>query len=341
MADGQVKDQVDEAQERPRTRPLSVALAVLVVAAAVLALLAVASNIVRPKDNSPEAGIFDERAYGMLGEPRDSLDVLFLGDSETASAFSALQMWDEHGFASYVCSSNGQQLMYTNSLLHLALRDQSPKVVAFEANAFYAHFSVGDVLVRTASDLFPVFEYHDRWKHLTPQDFTGPVQATWTDDMKGFKLLGGGVAAEAEGYMAPTDEVDAPSALSRLFVHMMVDYCRQKGATPVFVGVPSADSWSMARHNGVAQLAEAEGVDFVDLSFGDAKVDIDWSTETFDRVHLSIDAASRVTHAYGDMLASAYDLPDHRGDPSYAAWDECLSRYEAAVSDLSSAAAES
>lgn len=329
---------VEEKVTEKRSKPLAAALAIVVIAAVAVALLVVASNIVRPKDNSPEAGIVDERAYGLLGEPQDSLDVVFLGDSEAASTFSSLQMWHEHGFASYVCSTDGQQLMYTNSLLRLALRNQSPKVVVFEANAFYAEFSVGDVLLRTLEDALPVFEYHDRWKRLTPEDFYAPVRATWVDELKGYKLLGGGVAANAEAYMAPDESVAELPTLNRMFVEMMVNYCREHGATPVFVSVPSTDSWTSAKHNGTAMLAAEMGVDFVDLNCGSEKIDVDWSSETFDGVHLSVDASSRATKAYGALLASTYDLPDHRGEEPYATWDEAYGRYVQAVRDVPPAA---
>ena len=67
------------------------------VAAGMICLLALASRVVVPKNNQVEFGQADAPAFGVLGEPRDSIDVLFLGDSEAYCSFSPLQLWGRAG----------------------------------------------------------------------------------------------------------------------------------------------------------------------------------------------------------------------------------------------------
>ena len=85
------------------------ALRVVAFVAGLIVILLAVSVVMTPKNNTERAGILSERAYGFLAEPENSLDVLFLGDSEGYRAFVPLQMWEEYGFTSFVCNTSSQQ----------------------------------------------------------------------------------------------------------------------------------------------------------------------------------------------------------------------------------------
>ena len=76
------------------------------------ALLLAASWLFMPKNNHKAFGFTDEEmlAGGILGERENSINVLVVGDSEAYSAISPMQMWEEHGFTSYLCSTSAQPL---------------------------------------------------------------------------------------------------------------------------------------------------------------------------------------------------------------------------------------
>ena len=261
------------------SRPVRRILASLAVAVSAVAVLAAASHVVMPKNNQAEFGQIDASANGVMGEPANSIDVLFLGDSEAFSSFSPLQMWDEHGIASYVCATSAQRLCYTRTLLLRALENQSPRTVVLETNCIFASFGPAAAVKRTAQDIFPVFEYHDRWKSLRPEDFLGTVRHTWTDELKGFRLRKPRkvVAADATGHMAPSDAVADLPALNRLYLEDIARICREHGARLVLVSVPSTKNWSTARHNRMVQVASELGIDYHDLNTGDELVAVDWS----------------------------------------------------------------
>ena len=73
---------------------------------AILCLLLVpASLLVLPKNNTAEAGTLHPDADGILSQRRDSIDVLFLGDSLAYCGFMPLELWDTYGIPGFVCSS--------------------------------------------------------------------------------------------------------------------------------------------------------------------------------------------------------------------------------------------
>lgn len=55
-----------------------------------IGMLALLSVLFRPKENTKEAGFQDPRANAVLSEPKDTIDVVFLGDSETYNTFIPL-----------------------------------------------------------------------------------------------------------------------------------------------------------------------------------------------------------------------------------------------------------
>ncbi len=308
---------------------LRATVAVALSAAFVLGVLVALSHLVMPKNNQAEFGQIDASAHGVAGERPNSIDVLFMGDSEAYSSFSPLDLWHARGITSYVVATSSQKLPYTRSLLAYALARQSPRVVVLDANCLFRSFSLGDALVRAIQDALPVFEYHNRWKSLTLEDVVGTVRTTWSDELKGFHLSAKVDPADASGYQTPTDRVASMPALSMAYLRDIARTCADRGARLVLVSTPSTKNWDMAKHNRVRLVAEELGVDYVDLNMGDERVDIDWSTDTRDAGdHLNLSGARKVTARMGELLSGRYGLEGHRGDPAFDSWDEAYSRYE-------------
>ncbi|AEB06561.1 hypothetical protein Corgl_0443 [Coriobacterium glomerans PW2] len=320
---------------RFRARGARAALALVVALAGGAGVLSAASYIVEPKNNQAEFGMIEARANGVLGEPDDSIDAVFIGDSEVFSAVSPLQMWGERGFTSYACSTTAQQLCYTRTLLLRALARQHPRVVVLESDCFFYPFTAADGLKREIQDVFPVFEYHDRWKSLGPQDLLGPLRHTWTDDLKGFRLNASIKPVDA---LADMNRVRSDAELpwiNRLYIADIARICRDHGSELVIATVPSMKNMNDARHARIQQIADELHVDYIDLNDEKHDTGVDWSHDTRDfGDHVNIFGAKKVSASLGEILSSRYNLPDHRGDPAYRGWETALARYDRRVDRL-------
>lgn len=318
-------------QESTRERSKQLGVAVAVLAVLVVGTFAL-SYVFQPKDNTLERGQIEPAANGFLGERAGSLDVLFVGDSRVYSTFSPLQMWHEFGFASYDAASPGQNLPYANTLLKRCFSEQSPRVVVFETDSFNLEFALGDGVFRMVEDVVPLFEYHTRWKNVTLADVTEPVRTTWTDEFKAFRIDNNSTPADVSTYALPTDAIEAVPGNNQRWLRLMVEYCREHDAVPVFMSVPSTKNWDMAKHNGIQALADELGVTYLDLNLMQDQLHIDWQNESLDwGEHLNYRGAVKVSHLVGEYLSATYGLSDHRGEVEYASWDEAYKNYEEQV----------
>lgn len=296
------------------------------------------SLLMFPKENTTAAGMEgrDIPAAGVEAEPEGSLDVIILGDSESQTGISPMELWQNQGIASYVCGQSGQRAAEAYYMLRKVLERQSPKLVILETDLFY-HFHDNDTerkysLEKTAQHYFPVFKYHNRWKSLSEKDWSMERVCVERDACKGF-LFDFGIKPYTGGeYMRKTEESESISQAVTAWVNRIADLCREKEIQLLLVGVPAPKNWDYKRHNGVNAYAEKRGIPYLDLNLSDSELRMDWSRDSKDEGdHLNAFGAIKVSRYLGEYLKTNYELPDRRKDKEYGDWDEDLARYRPAV----------
>lgn len=312
-------------------------IAALIFLCALVAFLIGASYLFVPKNNTAASGMEETSANGILGEQDSTIDVVIIGDSESHSAISPMQIWQEKGYTSYVCGSSAQTLDYSFTMLKRAFRKQKPKIVILETNAIYREMTADHAALTKLGDFLSVFRYHNRWKALNRNDLKGRIEYTWTDDYKGYIYSKEVNACKQENYMKPTETVAHIPDLNLRYVRKIKDYCEMNGAKLVFLSTPSPVNWHYERHNGIAALAKELNSEYIDLNMMNDEIRIDWTKDTRDKGdHLNIYGAKKVTHYLGDYLSRTNTMDDHRKDTKYEKWNEALIKYELAVPESGS-----
>ena len=249
-----------------------------------------------PKNNSRADGMDFAEANGILGEPENTIDVLYIGDSEVYNAISPMEIWNDRGITGYDCATGAQQILTSWHFVEQAFEKQSPRIVMVET---------------------------DRWKNLGGKDLSLKTETTWTDPLKGFRLFKKVKGFEPDkDYRKPTDETARMNRFSKLYLEKMQELCATHGAQLVLFTVPTTKNWNFKRHNSVQQYADANGLTYLDMNLlPEEEFSIDWSTDTKDKGdHLNFDGAMKASAYIADFLAETFGIEDHRADPEYQHW---------------------
>lgn len=294
--------------------------------AGLVVILIVVSAFIKPDADIYNAVLYEKKLYDIDAEKDNTIDVFFAGDSEVYSAFLPVKIFEDYGYTSYACSFSAQRLCDTYAMLIEAFKSQAPKLVVLETNSFYRYSasdkSKDDVVMNAAGKLFPVIKYHSRWKLAAGKLFNEKTDLT-TFRMKGSVIRKKEMPYTGGNYMKENNKVDKPDSLAKEYLEKIIDLCEKNNAGVMFVSVPSPDTWSYARHNGMTELAEELNVPYVDGNTLVDEIGIDWSTDTLDEGnHLNLKGALKFSEFFGKYIKNNYELPDHREDKAYDDWYE-------------------
>lgn len=267
------------------------------------------------------------RAFAGIGaEKKDSLDVVFLGDSESYTAFSPMELWEQQGITSYNCGQSSQRIQETYYMLKTVFQTQSPKVVVLETNVMFRDPGFAEnVLLSVGEPLrfcFPVLRYHNLWKDIFEKNRND------NDTYKGFPIHTGIDPYTGEkDYMKQTDAVKKIPVHAEFYMDLIRRLCAKNHASLLLVSSPSSVNYNGKKYNALERYAHRHGLAYLDLNTGNP-AGIDWEKDTFDGGdHLNLSGAKKATGSLGAYLKENYALPDHRCEEKYENWTILSNQY--------------
>jgi len=248
-------------------------------------------------------------------ESQNSLDMLFLGDSEGWAAFSPLQIFHEYGITSYNCSTPGQWTGDSAKILSRALKHQSPSVVVLETSAI---FSSPNPIKYALSQVLPIFHYHNYYKNTSTK---------YGDQ----KTKGANLNKTTVPYTGRKDymnnDIDAmeldTNSLNGL--NKVLQLCSERNIHLVLVTAPSALTWTTAKHLAVEEWAQDNDIPYIDYNEQKEfnQLSFDWATDTRDGGdHVNLNGSKKICTDFGKRVSERYSLTDHRNDSEYTEWEE-------------------
>lgn len=296
-----------------------------------IALLFFLSAVVMPRYEGYNVIEVEKKLDALAKEPENTIDVIVVGDSETYSAYSPLQIWKEHGITSYVCGTNAQRLCDTLGVLKSSFETQSPKLVVLETNCLYRYAGVKqseDWMRNEMEKVFPVFRYHNRWKQAFAMVDTEEQQKQERESIrKGFKLRTNALPYEGGEWMVETDKRAEFGGMAEEYLMEIYKLCQENNAELVLVTTPAPKNWTYAKHNTVSDWALEHNVTYLDMNLLHEDMQIDWSKDTRDGGdHLNYKGAKKLTSYFGNYLEENFELADHREDEDYKFWNEAVKK---------------
>lgn len=299
---------------------------------------------------------------GYLEQPRDSVDVLFFGNSHVYCGVDPIEIWKAKGITSYVLAGPVQQLGVCRRYIAEALRTQHPKVVAIEmsvlpyddtnyshpfqlVNVGYMPWGVNKLLAGLADTkqedrsgaLVDLWAYHGRWAELTAEDFSLASRTPDDGFLKGFLVqprsrpVTSTVAA-----LKPKQEPRVTAAIERNLgvLRAIARDCEANDAQLLLFLTPTAPpgGYTPLLQTAKAGVASVAGdVKVLDLDAPKAVPALVYRTDFNDDGHLSTFGAEKASAVLAAFLAQECGVGDHRGDPAYAAWDSDAKHHDAYI----------
>lgn len=287
-------------------------------------------------------------------EPKNSLDVVFVGSSHVMCGIYPLELYHEYGIAAYDYASSALVLPQAYYQVVEALRTQTPKVLVLDISGVayenikvgtpeYVHVQLDNMkwsrnkieaindLIENPSDrleyYFPLVKFHTRWKEPAKRDFH-----RITGNSKGARVNEGFLEDVEPKEIMPRDYMNQISEYQETYLRKTLDYCRDQGVQVLLLNLPFiADETAQGKYNAVYKIAEEYGLPYLNLMHHMDDIGFDYSTDLRDTSHCNWLGAEKVTSYVGKYLKENYGLPDRRDDSAYAsAWDAAYEEYVSA-----------
>ena len=265
---------------------------------------------------STEVGEYPQRNafwQNINAEDKDTIDIMFVGDSSVMHAINPIQIWKEAKITSYVMSYSVMEPKEAYFDLKKLFSKQSPKYVFIESsflvkmktdsfdyfttytNNFVDYYD--DEISGEIDYYFPVMKYKSAWKTRRISDFIKKHPDSINSVYKGYKY-----ASEVQGFMGEhtlkADGVAIYKYSGDKYFDKIFSLCEENNCKVVLMTVPAGTGWNEKKHDKIADLADSYGVDYLDydINLSNCIPNFSWKTDTKDAGgHLNYSGATKVT----------------------------------------------
>lgn len=304
-------------------------------------LLHLCGNILRPAHTD-----YGSTWSAYLGEPENSIDVLFLGSSYAYCDWNPAVMYDESGLTGYVMGGSEQTPAITYWYLREALQTQRPSVVVMEATSLffdryqnYTQINLGympwgmnrvKAILECAEPekklglFWDLYFYHDRWKELGRADLQKAIFPPGADSLKGHTAVDQ-VFEQTEGgpflsEMRQTEEVYRQNIADFARIAQL---CADHNIDLIVTINPTYSQYTPAVYDRLkADVEENPGVTFVNWSDSFGEMGLDPTVHLYDGGHLNQDGAKIFSAYTGRYLRSLGYEPREQSEENRNAWEE-------------------
>lgn len=306
------------------------------------------SNVFIPQRNNNEDGMESRISKAYRGEPINSIDTVFIGNSDMYRGVSPVDLYHTTGITSIIAGKPNKNFSDIPADVKDILKYQNPKVLVVDTDCMFtginsqfkkksvskppqadAPFPVtaydkavsffhkiknkvknGDSSILAAINYkFPLIKYHDNWTKIR-------LSALLDPNMK-YKFSNKGMAysnaikpyTEGNSYMKDTTGKAAVlSDEKRSALNHLSRICKKNDIALVFITIPSANSWNSSKSLAVKEIAEEYDIPYYDYNTVYPK-GFDWNTCTTDAGnHLNYRGAMTVTWDIGEKLKGDFSM---------------------------------
>ncbi len=307
-------------------------------------------------------GSVKDRFVGFYAEPKNTIDTIMIGSSPVFPYYVTPQMYGEEGLVCYPLSTNLQRPVAQLYLTKEALKYQSPSLLIYEVRMYtgresdmtnnmaytrgvtdnmrYSLNRLETINAMVTDDLtaddterytyyFDIFKYHSNWKTLFLPSQLRTALYAWPDAMKGYESTDEVGPCTLQDWSGETETTPIPEIQEQHLTELM-DYLEEKGQNALFIVSPYLHTQEQAQmFNYIGEKVSARGFGFLNLNQYYEEIGIDGDRDFNDYGnHTNASGAQKVTAFFENYLKENYDLPDRRGEDSYASWEKAYEKWQ-------------
>ncbi len=283
-------------------------------------------------DNSTFSGFYEE--------PKDTIDVVFIGGSHSMAAFSPAQMWIENNFTSYNMYSWSQNPWTAYHYAIEAIREQDVSVLVVEAFSFaynqsYLPAETSDetsnefalsippslnriglslairqnqVIPLPLSKMIPFVRYHSRWSDIPPTEVYENLFVSNYSSNKGFGPVYTTEVFDNYNY-SDIGTATTLEANSKEYLLKLIELCEKEGVELILTKTPYImEAQDRGYLDEIAEICTENDVPFLNYLTEDLieQINFDYNTDMAEHAHVNYLGASKISAHMGEYLQDNY-----------------------------------
>lgn len=294
-------------------------------------------------------------------EPKDSIDVAYLGSSNVIMHFNPTLAFHEYGFTTSLLSWHSQAFVSIKYLIEETQKYQNPKLYIIDLTQVYNNDIVfNEGCTRNITDsmkfslnrielinnilkyfdkndrnyinyYFSFLKYHNKWKYI----FDGSANRENYTIYKGF------VFDEKEDSIKirsqnkeewDTKEVELNEVQSDI-LYDLLNYIKKNDLNVLFIIPPRPNSnENRQKLNSVSKIINSYDYDVINFNKVE-NLNIDFATDFKDSSHLNVYGATKFTLYFGKYLSEKYNLKNNNPN-IYNSWNNEYERFKTDFKNL-------
>ena len=286
------------------------------------------------------------RIKGFYLEPKDSLNMVTIGASETYTAIAPGLLWKEFGFTSYNYSVAGSQISIVKSQVKEILANQDPKVIVIEINGTLQddEYQINEKRLRKYIDnipwsvnkintikeivpedqqteyFIPFLKYHSNWQSLDLCIANFYLQSRMmlegSSRLKGFQTISGAEETKSKVIDVKGDTSVLPlSEKAEYYLRDLLQYLKDEGIDNVlFMRTPhriTKKSYPFyQRANEAEKIIKEYGFPYVNFETQKYEIGLSMMDDFYNNHHLNLYGQKKFTNYFGNYMVEHYDLKD-------------------------------
>lgn len=260
--------------------------------------------------------------YSLKYEDKNTIDVVFTGDSSITYSVNPIQIWRDRKITSYSMSYMAMQPKEIYYDFIRLLKYQNPKLLVVDVSCFisfgeYNKNSVNnkldsiveiseDSILESINSVIPIIRNKSRWSSVRPGDLITIPQKSVNNIFKGYKYFNNVFNFESED----STENAYLSLSSEFYLKKIISKCNEKGIFILLTSMPSDIYLNVHGVSLLSEFANENNVEYIDFKFSNP-YDYKFSPDddfADDDAHLNYYGATKFTYAIEGVLKEKYDM---------------------------------